>query len=510
MTLTSPAAASIDAPLPPVGLDELPSMPAAAATIVGLCDDPNVGLDELARAISLDPALSARILRLANSAAYSRGNEVTAIDRAMMTLGLKVVKLTALGFVVSSTLSAQLSPEPDLERQIWRQCLVEAVACRELAVLAGVRAASEAFLCGLFDGMGRLLGVMTRPETFGRLLAETPWPTQDDERSCLGRSVSELASSALGSWGVPDLYRNVLDAAAADHATFDASEVGRLSAVLVVARHACHQLLGDPYPATAQVIEAADSIGIDLAAIDTIAVDLGTHVHDLAATLDIDIGAALDFQLLLVQARDQIIATSMQLAQEAMMQSAQIQSLEQSQDELRRQATTDRLTGLPNRAAFDDFIRNAVNDRLAGRTQSGALGVAMIDIDRFKALNDTHGHRCGDRVLSVVGDQLARLTRAGEMIARYGGEEFVLVAPIVESPDGLLAMAERIRLAIAGLSIESDGLVLEVTVSIGAIGSRLLTSESAASSLTEAADRLLYQAKHAGRNASRVEWLNSQ
>ena len=489
----------------PLALDSLPSMPAAAVTIVGLCDDPDVGMGELANAVAMDPALAARILRMANSAAYSRGNEITSLDRAMMLMGIKVVKLTALGFVVSTTLSDQLATAPGIASQVWRQCLVEAVACRELAQLARVRATPEAFLSGLFDGMGKLLGLVSRPGTYGLLLAEDQWPGPEAERGCLGYTASELVQAALRSWGVPELYARVIERSEVEVDPDDKSEVGELASVLTLARQATQLLLGHPGSGIERAEQARLALGLDVDALDTIAVGLGTHVADLAATLDVDLGTDVDYQVLLGQARDQIIQTSMQIAEESHRKSDQINSLEDAQQELRRDATTDRLTGLPNRAFFDDALAKAVDDRINGRTLSGALGVAMVDIDHFKKLNDTYGHRTGDLVLAAVGQVLQKITRKGELIARYGGEEFVLVAPIVDSVAALSNAAERIRMEIEDLRIDCDGLIHKVTVSVGAAAASEMTSAEAGAALTEAADRLLYQAKHAGRNTSCVD-----
>ncbi len=489
----------------PIGLDELPSMSAAAMSLVELCDRPDVGLPELTTAVSIDPGLSARILRLANSAAYSRGNEITSVERAMMVLGLNVVKITALGVVVSSTVAGPSSLDAELEQQIWRQCLVEAVACRELAVVAGSRSTSEAFLAGLFDGMGRLLGALARPTTYGGLLAVEPWPTAEQERATLGLGSRELLLLALESWDIPQLYRHVLGH---EGDGFDHSEVGELAAILTLSRNATRLLLGDPAMGGTSVAQAAEVLGVADAALDDIAVHLGAHVEDLAHTLDVELGSTIDHQTLLNQARNQMVATSLAMAADAVAQAREIQTLRTETDSLRHESLTDRLTGLPNRARFDDFLRSAVFDRITGKTLTGGLGIAIIDLDHFKALNDTHGHRAGDRVLQSVGERLRAITRTDELIARYGGEEFTLVAPVVTGPDGLAATAERIRQSIAELSIEADGVILRVTASVGAIAATTLSGESAGGALTEAADRLLYQAKHAGRNKVRVEWIN--
>jgi len=492
----------------PIDLADLPSMPMAAMSIVRICDDPEAGLDDLSSAVSLDPALAAQILRLANSAAYRRGDEITSVDRAMMQLGLKVVKLTALGFVVSTNVSDRLDVSPELERQAWHQCLVEAVACRELAGLAGVRATSEAFLSGLFDGLGRILGLVARPAEYAELIRATPWPDAGAERQCLGMTTTEVVRGALATWGVPTLYSEVLAWTDAGLVAFGTSEVDRLAAVLTVARHATRQVLGDPGSHDALADVALASLGLEVNAVDTIAHQLATHVSDLAATLHLTLGEIPDYQALLDQARSQLISTSMQIAEEAAGQSERIHDLQAVHESLRHDAMTDRLTGLANRASFDDAFRVIVDDRVMGRTRSGALGVAMIDIDHFKAVNDTHGHQCGDHVLAEVGRRLAEVTRADEMIARYGGEEFVLVAPIVDNTRGLASLAERFRNAIAELRIDYHDVTLKVTVSVGAFATTSVNGSEPARTLVEGADRLLYDAKNGGRNTTRIHFVS--
>lgn len=489
----------------PVPLDSLPSMPAAAMRIVSLCDDPDVDISRLADTVALDPALSARILKIANSAAYSPGSEVTSLDRAMMLMGTKLVKLTALGFVVSSTLADEVDSGEEVVAQVWRQCLVKSVACREIAQLAHLRLGPEAFLAGLFDGMGQLLGMVTRGSSFGPLLARDPFPGAAAERQVLGLTTSELVRAALDSWGVPRLYARVIEAGDAESARFDDSEVGQLAAVLVLAREATQLLLGCPGD-DSRVEEAAAAIKVDRNAADSLAEDVGGHVAALAGALDVDLGGAVDFPALLAQAREQMIQASLELAQESLRQSSRIHDLESEREKYRRDSLTDHLTGLANRASFDEVLRRTVEDRIEGRTVSGALGVAMIDIDHFKAFNDTYGHRAGDAVLQAVGAALRRNVRKHETAARYGGEEFAMVMPIVSSAEELEEAAERIRRLIASISVECDGIVLSVTASVGAAASAALVGVEASGALIEAADRLLYQAKGAGRNGSRTDY----
>ncbi|TFG69097.1 MAG: GGDEF domain-containing protein [Thermomicrobiales bacterium] len=155
-------------------------------------------------------------------------------------------------------------------------------------------------------------------------------------------------------------------------------------------------------------------------------------------------------------------------------------------------ATTDALTGLPNRRYFDEFC-----ELLARRRRSDdAVGVLMIDIDRFKVLNDTHGHATGDEVLRAVGGAIVSAVREDDVPARYGGEEFVVLLRN-PSPAIALEVGERVRSSVAGLDLSRLG-VAAVTVSVGVAVAR--QAEQPIGDLTARADEALYRAKRAGRD----------
>lgn len=125
-----------------------------------------------------------------------------------------------------------------------------------------------------------------------------------------------------------------------------------------------------------------------------------------------------------------------------------------------------------------------------------ALGVIFIDVDHFKAINDSHGHRAGDRVLRMVGRSMAAALRRGDLPIRWGGEEFVCLLPGVDAA-GLAAAAERVRMLVSGSWLDHYGTRLRVTISVGAT---LARSGESPADLVERADRLMYQSKQAGRN----------
>ncbi|MEA2611023.1 MAG: hypothetical protein QOG32_749 [Chloroflexota bacterium] len=156
------------------------------------------------------------------------------------------------------------------------------------------------------------------------------------------------------------------------------------------------------------------------------------------------------------------------------------------------QASTDALTGLPNRRYFDEFC-----GLLARRRRSGdAVGVLMVDIDKFKVLNDTHGHATGDEVLRAVGAALVAAVREDDVPARYGGEEFVVLLRN-PSPEVALDIGERVRSSVAALDLGRLG-VGGVSVSVGVAVAR--GADQSIDDLIEQADRALYRAKRAGRD----------
>jgi diguanylate cyclase (GGDEF)-like protein/PAS domain S-box-containing protein len=159
---------------------------------------------------------------------------------------------------------------------------------------------------------------------------------------------------------------------------------------------------------------------------------------------------------------------------------------------LRELSNTDPLTGLSNRRALDE----ALNQEFGLALEQGRdLVVMMFDIDHFKKFNDTYGHDQGDRVLKDFATVALSCVREDlDIFCRFGGEEFTLIARETSQEGGLI-LAERIRLAVAAMTV--DG--LRVTTSIGVAGIRE-SGASAPMQLIERADAALYEAKRAGRN----------
>ena len=155
-------------------------------------------------------------------------------------------------------------------------------------------------------------------------------------------------------------------------------------------------------------------------------------------------------------------------------------------------ASTDALTGLPNRRYFDEFCALLARRRRA----EDAVGVLMVDIDKFKGLNDRHGHQVGDEVLRAVAGAIVGAVREDDVPARYGGEEF---AVLLRNPTRAVAVevGERVRAAVGALDLRRLG-VSTVSVSVGvAIADE---PDAAIEDVIQQADHALYDAKRRGRD----------
>jgi diguanylate cyclase (GGDEF)-like protein len=213
----------------------------------------------------------------------------------------------------------------------------------------------------------------------------------------------------------------------------------------------------------------------------------------LASNLALPAGALLGFSILVLAVRRNEITRRSNFLH-GLLHDLVERELQRLNEDLMRLSNTDVLTGLSNRRHFEDEAKRIWNDR-----ESVPFVLAMVDVDRFKALNDSAGHAAGDACLQAVAHALeAALRQDKDRAARYGGEEFVVLMPGAAA--GTTAeLGERLRLAVENLHMPNPGLEGQsVSVSVGIV--RQTGRAGSLEAVLGKADRLLYQAKAAGRN----------
>ncbi len=236
----------------------------------------------------------------------------------------------------------------------------------------------------------------------------------------------------------------------------------------------------------------SQAIGEDVETADR----LLTRLSELANAVDTDDLAQLQTRVrTTVDELSKELERSRQRAERRMVQMGEhVEVLQADLVEAKKKSATDSLTGLYNRAAFDqDFDRISRLVQLSNQP----LSVVMVDIDHFKRVNDTYGHPAGDTVIRHTADELVRAyPRKSDYVARYGGEEFVVLLRDADLDDAL-KMTERLLDAVRSSPVDCDGTRVEVTCSAGVAQAR--RGESTKDVLARA-DATLYRAKRGGRD----------
>ncbi len=167
-------------------------------------------------------------------------------------------------------------------------------------------------------------------------------------------------------------------------------------------------------------------------------------------------------------------------------------TLKEELESLRSLAFVDELTGVLNRRGFEYFLNHK---KMESERFKKIFGVLFIDIDDFKLINDTYGHKVGDKVLRMVAGVLKSNLRISDIVARYGGDEFLVISEITDREE-LSSLANRIHILINNSFIEDNDKIIKVSVSIGGVVSEGEDLERA----LERADSLMYVSKSKGKN----------
>lgn len=483
----------------------LPSLPAIAIQVLELAQQPDVNINEIATTISKDPALSSKILRTVNSSFYGRSQAISTVSNALVILGLQSVKTLVLGFSLVSNLSGSKNKGTGFKHlDYWRHCTYAATAARTLAAKLNIVQQEEAFLAALLADIGMLVLDQVLGAEYGEIVAQAPSHEQLPalETAALQLTHGEAGGILAAQWKLPPLLAGPITL----HHSPEQVEDPALRKLTELVRLAgrCADVFVDT--AAAEPIAdvrrlCAQQHGLSESDADSLLQEIGSKTREIASLFEINIGSTADYEAILKRANETLVNITLQSQQQATALEREKTTLAEQNQQLKIAATTDKLTGLANRARFDAFLAEQFS---AALEQEKPLSLLLLDVDKFKSINDRFGHPVGDKVLAYLGKLLQTAARAQDVAARYGGEELCLVLP--GSKRGTAAaIAESIRRAIAARPVPlGDGRTLPVTASIGVASFEPPSPLKAPAHLLKAADLAVYAAKHAGRNCVRV------
>jgi diguanylate cyclase (GGDEF)-like protein len=500
---TSPTAAAFNPA-------DLPSPPAAVARVVRMASDPEVTAEKLGQVVASDPAFTAELLRTVNSPFYGLKQPITAAARAVTVLGNRALRNLAICFAVRDSLRNSGFRAQDLER-FWEDCLRRAVVARSVARLSGTVPADEAFTIGLLQDFGMLAFLKANRQDFqhwDRWRGELPDARRDEERIRFGMSHDDLARHLGERWGLP---ASLVDALAWHHEPHSPGVPAASKALALVAWHGdmVAALLGGRSQAALTAAHAALARDFSLSPrqIDEPLGPIGMEIESAAAGLGMRVGKQPAFADIMAEANRTLAQMNTsyedltrQLERALAEKEALTSRLQATNAELERLAYFDPLTGLCNRRRFDGLLREELN---RAAVSASPVTFIMVDLDRFKSVNDTYGHGIGDAVLRMAAQVLRSAVHDSDIAARLGGEEMCVVLPGTDAATGWAA-AERLREAVARGSVSTPQGPLRVTASLGVatyVGNgQAIDVEALVQVLHDVSDKALYESKSGGRN----------
>lgn len=472
-------------------------MPTIAMQIIDLVQQDEANVDKIAETVSLDPALSTKMLKTVNSSFYGLPKPVGSVHQALVVLGLNSVKTLALGFSLVGKL-AEIGGEGFDQMAYWRRSLYCATAAKLISEKLNIVQAEEIFMGSLLQDVGQLAFVQVLGEEYTAILNEA----QGDHRKLsaiesekLDGNHAEVGSALVESWGLPPLLIESIRL----HEKADEADENMRQLIRVVNAGAF----------AAEVIEHPEDQDRVSSYLDLYADWFGFEKEQANELLETICSNAKETQRLfelptgdLMNPSEIFARANQALEQISLANARKTGELQEANQALEQKVARDTVTGLFNRRHFDEMLDE--NFLTAGPDKP--LSLVFIDLDHFKSVNDIHGHDAGDAVLVAIAETVSKTVEGKGDAFRYGGDEFLLLSSGMSRNEAAV-LAEQLRVNIintmAKLSIGEAGVTPGVTASIG-----VATYEGALfrrpEQLVKAADKGVYAAKSSGRNVVRV------
>lgn len=485
----------------------LPALPASAIEVLRLTRDGEASAEQLAKVIEHDPTLTAKLLKLVNSALFGMCRKITTVQQAVALAGQRTVCITTLSVSVAEQISADRAEGFDY-KAYWRSSLTAAVAARAIGQAVAPKIAEEAFAGGLLSQIGRLAAHRVAPERYAQAIKNKDRAggrLRDAEREAFGVTGATLGRVLLERWGLPEPLCLAVGASQGEGIEKLEGPTRRLALLVhsacVVAELFCREVAAGEMERVRSVVTRCT--GLSAEALDSTLADLRENVTVTARDMSIEIGALADYGDIRAQAAIELAQLSL-LAEAERSESttraeeaeAQATRLFEEKKKIIEVATTDTLTRIPNRAAFEKRLDEEI---VSARGAEGVVGLLLLDVDHFKIFNDTYGHQAGDEVLRAVAAALRDSAAGSAYTARWGGEEFVAVGRFRDAHE-VVALGERVRGAIESARVHWDGAPLHVTASVGVAVAAPGREPVSCESMIAGADARMYEAKQAGRN----------
>ena len=483
------------------GCRSLPTPPGVAEQIISLSAKQSSEVSMLADVVSLDPALTVKILRMANSPLYARQQKIDCLEQAIMMFGWNGTLNLALSFSLVAKIDS--ASEKGLDYVFfWKRSLAAAVASKHLATVAGITSRQEdLFLPGLLQDIGMLALDKAIPRLYERAgeCQHDHKYLQELEINAIGVDHADVGGWLLKKWNLPE---RIIDLVCISHGEkkYEIENICErakncMEVSNVIADCICNDVGNNDYHHAVEVAE--ELLNLDKSSFVENLEQIAEEIKQTSAIFELDIGDPNLISGIVEQAKEMLLLRSMETLKTAEELHHAAEVLESKTKQLEDSAKKDSLTNIYNRGYLEKSLAHEFDLSIKSKKP---LAIVMVDLDHFKDVNDTYGHDCGDKVLKYAVSILGTCVRASDTLYRYGGEEFVILLPNT-GVEGAESLACRIIEAYNSNHFEyQNGATIPVKASLGiAIHGEEVEFENW-EDLLNIADECLYTSKTRGRN----------
>jgi diguanylate cyclase (GGDEF)-like protein len=478
-----------------------PSPPGVAAHIIELAQDPEIEMGKVAKALSMDSALSSKVLRIANSPLYAQRRKSENLRQALVVLGLNATLTLALSFSLVKSLRGAKANGLDF-KYYWRRALLCATAARALSDFLHQSAAEEIFLAALLQDVGMLALDQSLPDLYRGIEAmqQDHAALAEHESQRLKVDHADIGAWMMRNWHLPERLYNAIGNSHRLQQGFTTDPAQIFERCVALSGLIADLFMQEPqkrqFAETA--LRAERCLGLDKIAFGQVLGTIGAMIPETEAIFEAELLSKQHPDLILEQARDVLMLRNLHALREINTLRAAVDNTDPRPRESEEETRRDPLTGVYNRVYLEQFLQREFDH---ATRHKWPLSVAFADLDDFKLINESFGPQAGDRVLQATARILRGNTRESDLIARYGGEEFLVVLPATDAQTAH-AVCERIVMAFRNTGHVMGSERANVTVSIGCATQDAHTQFANPADLIAAADQALYTAKLRGRNRS--------
>ncbi|MBM2833858.1 MAG: hypothetical protein HW406_1019 [Candidatus Brocadiaceae bacterium] len=472
----------------------LPTLPTVAYKLISISTNEEIGIKDVADLISRDASLSAKVLKIANSALYSLPCKISTIHQAASRLGMNAIRNLTLSF---SFLSVKAKGKKDVfnYEKYWERSLSNAVAAKLIMAEIAKSDWEEVFIVGLLQDIGELIIALSLPQQYEQVLLEASHSGKDIveiEQQIIGADHAFIGYEVTKNWGFPAQLLTPIQYHHCPEGYKGSDKNLRLTVGVVYLSGIITSILFSNNPQKYHqkfLSESKAMLNFNDEIIDKILKHVVSETTQTASLFGFHTKNPKSIEEILQEANVALSAINLAYDQRN-------RELEEKSKHLEKLAHLDSLTELYNHGYFQRFLEKEMN--LAIRKKV-TLSLILADVDSFKYFNDTYGHQAGDYILKELSRLMRQALRDYDMLARYGGEEFAIVLVETTGQEAQI-VAEKLREQIALHTFIDNNKKYTITVSFGVAEMKPVVDTFTKKDFVGFADKALFQSKEKGGN----------